>query len=140
MLSVTGANFTPDNGSVIYADLAVLVQTCTQGPSFCLRSARSRATLAGQDFSCRGACALCWQIFILGRVSASASQQRRAPSVHITQPAATRGFPRGALCLLQPRVHVLRGVQMSWARLMSRFWWEGFAGAQARTVSTAPKA
>lgn len=124
MLSVTRANFTPDNGSVIYADLAVLVQTCTQGPSFCLHSARSHATLAGQDFSCWGACALCWQIFILGRVSANASQQQRAPSVHITQPAATWGFPRRALCLLQ------RGVRMSWTQLMSCFCWEGFMASR----------
>lgn len=32
MLSVTGANFTPDNGSVVYTDFTVLMQTCTQGP------------------------------------------------------------------------------------------------------------
>lgn len=32
MLSVTGANFTPDNGSVVCAALAVLMQTRTWGP------------------------------------------------------------------------------------------------------------
>lgn len=134
MLSVTRANFTPDNGSVIYADLAVLVQTCTQGPSFCLRSARSHATLAGQDFSCWGACALCWQIFILGRVSASAAQQQRAPCVHIMQPAATWGFPRRALCLLQP----WGANELDPADVLLLV--GGLHGLQARTVSTAPKA
>lgn len=32
MLSVTGANFTPDNGSVSYTDLTLPMQTRTQGP------------------------------------------------------------------------------------------------------------
>lgn len=67
MLSVTGANFTPDNGSVIYNDLAVLLQTCP-GPSFCLRSAHgaARAPAAGEQ-------AWCWQTSEQGRISAGAS-------------------------------------------------------------------
>lgn len=67
MLSVTGANFTPDNGSVIYNDLAVLLQTCP-GPSFCLCSAHgaARAPAAGEH-------AWCWQTSEQGRISAGAS-------------------------------------------------------------------
>lgn len=67
MLSVTGANFTPDNGSVIYTDLAVLLQMCP-GPSFCLCSAHgaARAAAAGEH-------AWCWRASVQGRVSAGAS-------------------------------------------------------------------
>lgn len=35
--------------------------------------------LGNGDFSSWGACTLCWQIFILGRVSANASHQQRIP-------------------------------------------------------------
>lgn len=36
MLSVTGANFTPDNGSVVCTDFTVPMQTRTWGPILCV--------------------------------------------------------------------------------------------------------
>lgn len=65
MLSVTGANFTPDNGSVFYTALAVPVQTRTGGPS-CPCSAPSCTALADGDSAAREH-TLCAGKFLSGR-------------------------------------------------------------------------
>lgn len=73
MLSVTGANFTLDNGSVVSTDFTLPMQPRTPGPVLSPVCARLGAAMgifaAGEGALCAG------KFFILGRVSANASHQ-----------------------------------------------------------------